>query len=107
MHSVLRKISFPFLGYVFLLLGFVGLGTATAALAVGATGMAVGLGIATVASFGMTVVCFLVRRAQIARADAADPVVLSLDLMTESTDRRAAQQYLRTYRRPARVPVAA
>ena len=60
----LRKIPFPFLGYVFMLLGFLGLGSFVFALAI-RSGWTLTLCALTVAAFASCVGCFYVRAWQI------------------------------------------
>ena len=65
MRRSIRKIPFPMVGYVLILLGFVGLGLFVAALALGSQ-WAPALGLAMVSAYGAGTACFLIRRWQIA-----------------------------------------
>ena len=97
MKAAMRKVPFPFVGYVFILTGFVGLGLFVAALAHGMAA-ALFLGIATVAAYGAGTACFLYRRSQMRGAGPSDPLVFHFDPMVPNTDRRNVARYLRTYR---------
>ena len=56
----IRKIPFPMVGYVLILLGFVGLGLFVAALALDSE-WATALGLAMVSAYGAGTACFLIR----------------------------------------------
>lgn len=96
MRGFIRKFPFPFVGYVFFLFGFCGLGLFVAALAQDAA--AVLLGFAMVSAYAAGTACFLIRRSQIANTPSSAAIRLSLDPMRGDTDRRAARRYLATYR---------
>ena len=97
MRVPIQKIPFPFLGYLFILFGFVGLGLFVAALAHGMP-VAPFLGVATVAAYSAGTACFLYRRRQMRGAGPSDPTVLHVDPMVPDTDRRNLDRYLSTYR---------
>ena len=61
MRRSIRKIPFPMVGYVLILLGFVGLGLFVAALALDSE-WATALGLAMVSAYGAGTACFLIRR---------------------------------------------
>ena len=97
MRSVLDRIPFPLLGYLFLLFGFAGLGLTVATLALG-WGGAVALGVATVLSYAASVVCFRIRRWQIDHQNPGSAVELGIDPIRGDTARDAELRYLMTYR---------
>jgi len=97
MRELVQRIPFPFVGYMFVLVGFGGLGLFVAAQAHGLP-VAPYLGLATASAYGAGTVCFLYRRHQMRNADPTDPVLLHFDPMVPNTDRRDVARYLRTYR---------
>jgi hypothetical protein len=97
MRRSIRKIPFPAVGYVFILLGFVGLGLFVAALALDSK-WAPALGFATVSAYGAGTACFLIRRWQIAHTHPTATVLPGFDPIRGNTDRRAEPRYLKTYR---------
>ena len=84
-------------GYVLILLGFVGLGLFVAALALGSQ-WAPALGLAMVSAYGAGTACFLIRRWQIAHTPTTASVLLGLDPIRGNTDRRAQLRYVKNYR---------
>ena len=97
MRRSIRKIPFPMVGYVLILLGFVGLGLFVAALALGSQ-WAPALGLAMVSAYGAGTACFLIRRWQIAHTPTTASVLLGLDPIRGNTDRRAQLRYVKNYR---------
>ncbi|CAN5851173.1 hypothetical protein BH10ACT9_BH10ACT9_26340 [soil metagenome] len=97
MKSLVQRIPFPFLGYLFILVGFAGLGLFVGALGFGMPG-APYLGVGTVAAYAIGVSCFLYRGHQMRTADPSDTTVLHFDPMVPDGDRRNVVRYLRTYR---------
>lgn len=95
--TALRSMPLPFVGYVFVLLGFVGLGLFTAALGSGVT-RAFLLAIATVVAYGIAAACFLIRRYESAHPDPSSPIRLGVDPIRGNTDRRDAARYRQVYR---------
>ena len=94
------KAPLPVFGYLLTLVGFVFLGSFTAALALGSN--LVGFfGVAMVASYALAVLCFVLRSRQMAAADPDADIVLGFDPIRGDTDRRAAERYLARYRRRA------
>ena len=75
MRRSIRKIPLPAVGYVFILLGFVGLGLFVAALALNSQ-WAPALGLAMVSAYGAGTACFLIRRGQIAHIPPTANVLL-------------------------------
>ena len=97
MRRSIRKIPFPMVGYVLILLGFVGLGLFVAALALDSE-WATALGLAMVSAYGAGTACFLIRRWQIAHTPPTATVLLGLDPIRGDTDRRAQLRYVKNYR---------
>ena len=97
MRRSIRKIPFPAVGYVFILLGFVGLGLFVAALALDSES-APALGLAMVSAYGAGTACFLIRRGQIAHTPHTANVLLGFDPIRGDTDRRAHLRYVKDYR---------
>jgi hypothetical protein len=97
MRGIIRKIPFPFVGYVFYLLGFAGLGLFVAALAQDAAAAAP-LGFAMASAYAAGTACFLIRRSQIGHTQPSATVLLSLNPIRGDTDRRAELRYLEAYR---------
>ena len=97
MRRSIRKIPFPMVGYVLILLGFVGLGLFVAALALDSE-WATALGLAMISAYGAGTACFLIRRWQIAHTPPTAAVLLGLDPIRGDTDRRALLRYVKTYR---------
>lgn len=100
MRTFLHKVPFPFLGYVFFLIGFAGLGFTLALLASGTTTAGAALAVATVLAYALGAGCFAVRRFQIDHADPADPLVLGMEPLEGDTDRREVGHYLQEHGRP-------
>lgn len=92
-----NKAPLPVFGYLLTLVGFVFLGSFTAALAFG-SGLAVWFGAAMVASYALAVLCFVLRSRHMAAADPEADIVLGFDPIRGDTDRRAAERYLARYR---------
>lgn len=92
-----NKAPLPIFGYLLTLVGFVFLGSFTAALALGST-LAGFFGIAMVASYALAVLCFVLRSRQMAAADPEADIVLGFDPIRGDTDRSAAERYLARYR---------
>ncbi|PQD98817.1 hypothetical protein CYL16_20690 [Mycobacterium sp. EPG1] len=104
MRHILRTAPLPAIGYVLTLFGFVFLGTFTASLALGSSTLAIMFGVAMVASYGLGLTCFMLRKRYIATADPDSDVTLGFDPIRGDTDRRAAERYLARYRgQPAAV----
>jgi hypothetical protein len=97
MRTLLRRLPLPYLSYLFVLLGFLGLGLFVAALGFGVA-QAPLFAVAMVVAFGMAVACVLLRRYQIAHADPESSEVLGLDPLRGDVDRSAAARYLLVYR---------
>lgn len=97
MRTSFNKAPLPVIGYILTLVGFISLGSFTAALAFGSN-LAVILGVAMFVSYALAAGCFMLRARQIAAADPTDPVVLGLDPIRGDTDRRTAERYLARYR---------
>jgi hypothetical protein len=97
MPRSIREIPFPMVGYVLILLGFVGLGLFVAALALGSQ-WAPALGLAVVSAYGAGTACFLIRRWQIAHTPPTASMLLGLDPIRGNTDRRAQLRYVKNYR---------
>jgi hypothetical protein len=97
MKAVAERIPFPFVGYLFILIGFGGLGLFVAALAHGMPAAPL-LGTATVAAYGAGTACFLYRRHQMRTADPSDPKKLHFDPMVPATEKSDVARYLRAYR---------
>ena len=93
MRRSIRKIPFQMVGYVLILLGFVGLGLFVAALALGSQWAP-----ALVSAYGAGTACFLIRRWQIAHTPTTASVLLGLDPIRGNTDRRAQLRYVKNYR---------
>ena len=94
---LVRRIPFPFVGYVLILLGFLGLGLFVAALAYGRPEASY-LGIAAAAAYGAGTACFRYRGHQMRNARPSDATVLHFDPMVPDTEQREVARYLRTYR---------
>lgn len=97
MKTPFNKAPLPMVGYLMTLLGFVFLGTSVAALALGSS-LAPWLTAAMVASYGLAVLCFTLRKRQIAAADPNSDIALGFDPIRGDTDRRAAKRYRQRYR---------
>ena len=97
MRRVLSSVPLPALGYVLTLIGFVFLGLFIAALGFGG-GHAPVFGIAMISSYVAAVLCFAIRRRQIAAEDPEDEVMLGLDPIRGNTERSAEQRYILSYR---------
>lgn len=72
------RLPLPFIGHLFILLGFVGLGLFVAALALGAPSAPM-LGAGMVVAYGAGVACFLLRKWRIGHADPLADFVLGFD----------------------------
>jgi hypothetical protein len=93
----LRKIPFPFLGYVFMLLGFLGLGSFVFALAI-RSGWTLTLCALTVAAFASCVGCFYVRAWQISTRVGGRGWTLNNDPFRPDRERDGRSLYLQQYR---------
>lgn len=97
MRAWVRRIPFPFVGYVLILIGFVGLGLFVAAQAHGLPA-APYLGVAMVVAYGAGTACFRYRAHQMRNASPSDPVLLHFDPMIPNTEKRDLERYQRIYR---------
>ena len=97
-RTSLSTAPLPAIGYVLTLFGFVFLGTFTASLALGSSTLAIVFGIAMLASYGLGLTCFMLRKRYIATADPDADITLGFDPIRGNTDRRAAERYLARYR---------
>lgn len=97
MKSLMQKIPFPYLGYLFVLVGFVSLGLFVATLAHGMP-VAWYLGVGTVAAYAAGAGCFRYRARQMRQSDPTANRVLHVDPMVPDNDRRDEARYLRNYR---------
>lgn len=100
MRKMLSSAPLPALGYVLTLFGFLFLGLFTAALGFGVDHAPI-FGIAMISSYAAAVLCFALRRRQIAAEDPASDVILGLDPIRGNTERSAAQRYVLNYREAA------
>lgn len=97
MRRSFNNAPLPIFGYLLTLLGFVFLGSSTAALALGSS-LAPWFGLAMIVGFGLAVTCFVLRSRQMAEADPDSDITLGFDPIRGDTDRRAAERYLARYR---------
>ncbi|CAN3126516.1 hypothetical protein ACNUDN_01370 [Mycobacterium sp. smrl_JER01] len=94
----------PVIGYLSTLIGFVFLGSFTAALAFGSS-LTPWLGAAMIVSYALAAGCFVLRHRHIAAAHPDSHTVLGIDPIRGNVDRRAAERYLARYRgRPGAQP---
>ncbi|WNG87971.1 hypothetical protein C6A87_001415 [Mycobacterium sp. ITM-2016-00317] len=97
MRRSFNNAPLPIFGYLLTLLGFLFLGSTTAALALGSS-LAPWFAVAMIVSFGLAVSCFVLRSRQMATADPDSDITLGFDPIRGDTDRRAAERYLARYR---------
>lgn len=97
MRRMLSSAPLPALGYVLTLIGFVFLGLFITTLGFGGS-HAPTFGIAMFVSYAAAVLCFALRRHQIAVEGPDSDMILGLDPIRGNTARSAAQRYVLNYR---------
>ncbi|WP_338892012.1 hypothetical protein [Rhodococcus sovatensis] len=99
MKNFVRKIPFPFVGYVLMLLGFICLGMFVYSMAIDGR-WAPALGILVIAAFASCVGCFYVRALQISMtADGdGDGWILNNDPFQPDREQDGRELYLHRYR---------
>ncbi|CAJ1582789.1 hypothetical protein [[Mycobacterium] wendilense] len=93
-----RQISHPYLGYVFLLISFVMLGTLVAGLALASSTAAWIGGVGLVASLTLSVVGFRLGTLQLAKAREGGDPTHNISIWSEPLRQDAIDRYLASYR---------